>query len=199
MKLDYSKKGLIVIGSARSGSHMACSMFYHSAVAQAINLGEIYATNEKDLEYLNSVSQNGFTLCSIVNFMAKNRLAANLSQLKNYQLVNVRRKNKIDQYISWCVYRAQQKSNRYNHSPIWEDVEKFLPWEVTIDDLDRFIAEQNIDFAFQFDSIFYYEDLINSNNLTTFKKNKYPIANNELVSNYTLVQEMLENYSYEGR
>ena len=51
----------------------------------------------------------------------RTKLAVNLEWTKDYYIINLRRRDKVSQYISWCVLRAQGKSNMVKHSPNWED------------------------------------------------------------------------------
>jgi hypothetical protein len=183
-------KGTIIIGSARSGSHMACDMLYNQCTLDnAINLGEVTALP----------SDNDYIFCSIVQAQIKNLLAVDTMWTKDYRIVNVRRRDKVAQYISWCVFRAQTKSNMNKHSPEWDDYKEFLPWESTKDDIERFIIEQHLDFAFNFDQILYYEDLVDSGLKTKYKKNIYPVTPEQIVTDYELVKILLEKYSYDNR
>ena len=198
--IDYSKRGVIVIGSPRSGSHVACDMLYHQATCNnTLNLGEIYCKPGQDINYINRASTNLFIFCSIVRLNAKSILAADLSVLDDYQLINIRRRNKVSQYISTCVMRSQINSNVLNHTPNWSDCKDHLPWKSTKDDLMEFIINQNSDFAFKFDHILYYEDLVDSGLYTDIRKNEYPITHEKIVTDYNLVKEMLEGYNYGNR
>lgn len=200
--IDYNKKGVLVIGSPRSGSHMAGDFLCNSSRHPSkFYRGEIFS-NQK-ISYnetlLTLINDSRFVFCSIVQYWAKNILAINPVILKDYQLINIRRRNKIKQYISWCVFRTQVNLNISMHSPTWQDVKNFLPWNSTEEDLDQFINEQHLDFAFNCDKILYYEDLIVYNLPTNYNKNIYPISDEEIVTNYTLVESKLKNYSYDNR
>ena len=215
--MTSNKKGIIILGSPRSGSHMTCDMLFNdSTVENKINIGEIcnipQYTNICDnlLNYqilpvlfdkLSNNTGNKFIFCSLVQYWAKNLLAVDLSILDNYQIFNIRRRNKIDQYISWCVLRAQLTASITKHTTKFEDYQYLLPWESTLKDLEQFIAEQNLDFAFMsvFSRILYYEDLVNSNLKTSLKKNVYPIPHEEIVTDYKLVKNILGKYNYHGR
>ena len=189
--IDYNKKGVIVIGSARSGSHMTCDMLYNQATAPSVNLGEI-----TDL-YL--PTHDKFIFCSIVQTWLRTKLAVNLEWTKDYYIINLRRRDKVSQYISWCVLRAQGKSNMVKHSPNWEDYKDLLPWKSSKEDIERFIQDQHLDFAFTPDQILYYEDLVKTNLKTRYTKNHYPISYENIVTDYKLVKDLLEKYSYENR
>ena len=145
-------KGTIVIGTARSGSHMTCDMLYTaSAITSKINLGEVTA-----LPYV----AGQYAYCSIVQHQVKNMLAVDTTWVNDYEVVNLRRRDKVAQYISWCVFRAQTQASISKHSPNWNDYKDLLPWQSTQEDIEMFIAEQNLDFAIPANRVVYYEDMI---------------------------------------
>ena len=184
-------KGLIVIGTARSGSHMTCDMLYNqSLIPNKINLGEI--TTLPDVE-------GRYAYCSIVQHQVKNLLAVDTAWVDSYEIVNLRRRDKVAQYISWCVFRAQTQASISKHSPNWDDYKDLLPWESTREDIEMFIVEQNLDFAIPANRVVYYEDMIVSGFRTHYRKNRYPIPPDQIVTDYALVKTMLEKYSYDRR
>jgi len=184
-------KGMIVIGTARSGSHMTCDMLYNeSQLPEKVILGEV--TELPDIA-------DKFVYCSIVQNWAKIALAVDLSWTSDYYVVNLRRRDKVAQYLSWCVFRAQAQASISKHSPDWNDYKDLLPWESTKDDIEQFLMEQYLDFAITPNEIVYYEDMIKSRKATKFKQNQYPIPPQEIVTNYTLVKNMLEKFSYDNR
>ena len=195
--IDYTKRGIIVIGSARSGSHMTCDMLYNeSTVENKIKIGEI---TDVDVKSTVDKYHDKFIYGSIVQYQIKNILAKNIEMLKDFNIVNIRRSNKIDQYISWCVFRAQGRSSIIKHSPNWDDYKNFLPWASTKNDLELFLMEQHLDFAFLYDDILYYEEITQTGMKTQFKKNSYPIPYQDIVTDYDLVVNFLKDYSYNGR
>jgi len=184
-------KGTIVIGTARSGSHMTCDMLYNaSAIPNRINLGEVTKLPKESGHY---------TYCSIVQHQVKNLLAVNTAWTRNFEIINLRRRNKVAQYISWCVFRAQTQASISKHSPNWDDYKDLLPWNSNSEDIEMFIVEQNLDFAIPANRIVYYEDMVATGLRTQYKKNKYPIPPQEIVTDYALVKNMLEKYSYDHR
>lgn len=184
-------KGTIVIGAPRSGSHMTCDMLFNvSNKTNKLQLGEVSSPPN---------IPNQYPYCSIVRYSVKNLLAVNTNWTNDYEIINLRRKDKVAQYISWCVFRTQTQSSIYKHSPNWDDYKNLLPWQSTIEDIEMFIIEQNLDFAIPADKIFYYEEIVKSNMPTQYTKNNYPIPIEQIVTDYALVKKMLENYSYNGR
>jgi hypothetical protein len=171
---------------------MACDMLYNqSLVPNKVNLGEVTA--------LPADNNTRYIFCSIVQAEIKNLLAVDASWAKDYHIINVRRRNKVAQYISWCVFRAQTRSGIGKHSPDWSDYKGLLPWKSNKDDIERFITEQHLDFAFNYNEILYYEDLAKSGLQTKYKKNTYPVTPEQIVTDYKLVNTLLEKYSYDGR
>ena len=204
--IDYTKRGIIVIGSARSGSHMTSNMLYNiSTINNKVGVGEIYtdrylSTNILDpLKVLESKYQGQFIFCSLTHFANKNLLAMDSSYLKDYNLVNLRRRDKVAQYISWCVFRVSNRSYANGHgphSPKFADYKDLLPWPSTREDIEMFILEQNIDYAFSA-PVLYYEDLVLSGMPTRFKKTHYPLPFEEIVTDYKLVCDTLLRYTYD--
>ena len=197
--IDYTKRGVIVIGSARSGSHMTCNMLYNiSTINNKVTVGEIYTGRDPStdildpLRVLESKYQGQFIFCSLTQFANKNLLAMDSSYLKDYNLVNLRRRDKVAQYISWCVFRVS--GSRW--SPEFADYKDLLPWPSTREDIEQFILEQNIDYAFSA-PVLYYEDLALSGIPTRFKKNHYPLPFEEIVTDYKLVCDTLLRYTYD--
>jgi len=196
--IDYTKRGIIVIGSARSGTYMTSNMLYNiSTINNKVAVGEIYtdrylSTNILDpLKVLESKYQGRFIFCSLTQFVNKNLLAMDSSYLKDYNLVNLRRRDKVAQYISWCVFRVSGR-----HLSKFADYKDLLPWPSTREDIEMFILEQNIDYAFSA-PVLYYEDLVLSGMPTRFKKNHYPLPFEEIVTDYKLVCDTLSRYTYD--
>ena len=185
-------KGTIVIGTARSGSHMTCDLLYNnSQLANKHMLGEVTELPGID---------DKFVYCSIVQNWAKARLAVDTSWVNEYHVINLRRRDKVAQYLSWCIFRAQTQATVSKHSPDWNDYKDLLPWESTADDIEMFLMEQYLDFAIKPHEVIYYEDIIQRSVLNTrFKKNQYPVAPEHIVTDYTLVKTMLEKFSYDRR
>ena len=190
MKIDIgNKKGVIVIGTPRSGSHMLTDILFNTAaLPNAKLLGEIRSDGNfsvDDFKNIESQNQGSIIFCSVVQLWIKRVLAMDRNYLKDYVLVNLRRRDKVAQYISWCVFQAQTTSSIVKHSPNWDDYKDCLPIETTQEHLNNFIDEQNLDFAFTDpDYIFYYEDIVNLNLHTNFKKNNYPVSHEQIVTDY---------------
>ena len=198
-------KGIICIGASRSGTHMTTDILFNLYDNQnKINLGEIYsptwpydANRPQDLvDNISNKFKNKFIFASIAQYRAKVSLARHPKILKDFTLVNIRRKDKVAQYISWCVFRAQEQANIVSHSPEWDNYKHLLPFKSDYNDLENFVVDQMLDYAFNFDFTIYYEDVIEKNLPTRFKKNHYPISHQEIVTNYDYVKEFLGNFEY---
>jgi hypothetical protein len=206
--IDYRKKGVIIIGTPRSGSHMVCDMLYNqSTVSNKAILGELYvdfnisSLRAADITInLTRLDSTKFIFCSIVQNWAKNFLAMNKEYLKDFVVINLRRRDKVAQYISWCVHKELNKRGDYSHSPDWNKCKEFLPIAPTLTDLCLFIAEQNLDFAFTNPAaVLYYEDMIKTGLYTRYSKNICPFQPEEIITDYSFVKDILEKYSYNGR
>jgi len=206
IEIDYTKKGVVVLGTSRSGSHMLCDALYNqSCHSNKVYLGEIYNNQVALVDALDIIQQikqqhkDQFIFCSLVSYWGKNALAMNQSLLNDFMIINLRRRDKIAQYISWCVFRAQLQSNIIKHSPNWDDYKNLLPWPSTEKDLEMFLTENHLDFAFNNHAVVYYEDVVQAHLPTKFKKNTYPIANEQIVTDYDLVKNILSKYTYNDR
>jgi hypothetical protein len=202
--IDYSKKGVIVLGTPRSGSHMLCDMLYNISLAKNKKLlGEIYTVRDVSVKQtlvdLEHKHKDEFIFCSLVQQWAKNLLAMDPAVFDDYIVINLRRKNKVDQYISWCVFRAQTQAGISKHSPKWNDYKDLLPWKSDLTDIERFIGEQHLDHAFKSDYVLYYEDIVQLDLKTKFIKNMYPVPYKEIVTDINLVELMLTQFTYNDK
>ena len=188
----FGYSGVLVVGTYRSGSHMACDMLYRKSTTT----NKLYLNELLQLPPLNP---NSLIFCSIVNTETKTSLAMDLSWMSDYYIVNIRRRNKVAQYISFCILRAQNSPGIYNHAPEWDDYKHLLPLTPTEEDIDYFILIQHLDFVFTPNQIIYYEDLVETDNDTMYIKTQYPVPLEELVTNYEFIKRKLEKYSYNGR
>jgi hypothetical protein len=203
MELDYNKlltkKGIIIIGSPRSGTHyLADGLYKKCKISNKKLVGEIYDTFDidtrnilKNLEELKQIEN--FTFSHIVQFIPKNLLVNYVDEIKeDYYVINIRRKNKIEQYRSWCMARMTWKHIK-THSVNWELIKNELPFIVTNEDIDNFIVEQNTDYLWKPDEIVYYEDIKLE---SSFVKNAYTETFEELFSNANLIFERLADFKY---
>lgn len=201
IEYDLNKKGLIVVGTPRSGSHATTDFlfksFNHRDRYPRFD-GEIQTTNPKiwlskkdELRPTNLL----YTFDSLVTHKIKVRFMANLDILKNYQLVNLRRRDKVSQFVSLCLHDAVE----FKHSPKFEEYCHFLPIKVSPTTLRNFIDSQDFDKKFKWDNVLYYEDIMpdyNKLNNRSFSKNNYPPFE-QIIENFNEVKQILEEYSYE--
>jgi len=202
MEIDYSKlsnkKGIIVFGSSRSGTHhLGYGLYEKCDIKNKRYVGEIYhldvdtANIMKDFRDLQKIQS--FTFSQITHYISKNMLVQHINEIKNdYYLINIRRKNKIEQYRSWCMARLTWKY-KASHSIDWSLIEKDLPLTITNKDIDDFIIQQNADYIWPADEIVFYEDIKLD---SRYKKNIYKENFNELFVNPELIFERLSNFNY---
>lgn len=209
MPLDYNttgKRGVLVIGTPRCGSHALCHGLYNSSTEKNSKfLGEILKETDtpdhtKILEYWDRVeneNQNNFVYASIVQLFSKTWMSAFYSdRFDDYIIINLRRRNKVKQYMSWCVFRAQMKSSIIRHSPTYEEYRDFLLWKTTLEDIEMFMTEQLMDYALKSDFVVYYEDIDFSSLGTEFKKNHNLLNENLIMSDPELVNRILLDFKY---
>ena len=192
------KKGILVISSPRSGTHMMTSILANTIdIKNKININEIYVNNVDKLNILQQLKDieqqysEKFIIASIVQWYVINLLIPHWDYLKDYYIIDLRRYDKIAQYTSWCILQA---SGQYN--PSVESYQHLLPITVDIEHVERFIASQNICYAIKADKVLYYEDVVKLNQFSSTKKNYYPIDVNDIFSDYEIIYKLLGNYQY---
>ena len=170
-------KDLLIISSARSGSH-----FYGKICEQNTRLK--YTGELLEISDFNGIA-------SIVQPLLKYRLLTSQKHiLENKEIHILRRRDKVEQFRSWILFDLTGK-----HSGAVYD--QTLP-SITISEnqLDQFIAEQILDYSFISDKIVYYEDLLESHNVTSLKKNIYNIDMKTFVTNWDDVEYELGLFKY---
>lgn len=197
-----NKKGVIVIGSARSGSHYTTNALFNlSKIKNKIFLGELYSSWDpyailSDLNKIKEQFADKFVFASIVSFLPKNLLRNHITEFGDYYLINLRRKDKVSQFVSFYVMKKIWDLGKVNHSPDWKLIKKDFPFTVTEEDIDQFIIEQNCDYTWPVNRVLYYEDIDKLQILTKFKKNSYPFEINEIFSNPEIIVNRLSTFKY---
>lgn len=196
LELIKQKKGILIIGTPRCGSHhVSAGIFRVLPFNNKEYIGEIYSEfNSENIEKNIKELQNRekFIVGSLVQWTPKNLLTQHLTEFNDFYLINLRRLDKVAQYRSWCMARLTWKYTN-SHSIDWSKIENDLPYAVTNDDLDQFIIEQNADYLWSYDQILYYEQL-NLNSI--FQKTEYVFSNEKIFSDYSLVLKRLKNFKY---
>ena len=190
-------KNLLIIGSPRSGTHALGSLC--SAInSQFINLGEICKNDGVDplISIQQMYQHTRHVVAHIVQLSAKIALSEDLATLKQHTtIVNLRRRNKVDQFSSWMYFHATGGVNGqwHNHS---ESDQKMQPGSITVtkEDIDLFVTEQLTDAFFLPNYILYYEDL--KFEQPHYKKNQYQFDIKQIFSNLDYVKHRLENWKY---
>jgi len=192
------KKGILIISTPRSGSHMLASMVYNMLeIENKVNLGEIYCHDVDKLDILQhlknieSLHTNKFIIASIVRSYVINLLIPNQKYFKDYYLIDLRRRDKIAQYASWCI---AQKTGDF--LPKLESYKNLFPLPVDIEHIEHFIAAQNFCYAIPAHKILYYEEVVNLNLPSSFKKNQYHFDIKNVFSDYEVIYKLLGNYQY---
>jgi hypothetical protein len=202
--INFSKKGVIVVGTPRCGSHMLISTLFRLFGRRNDELvGEINYTDYTIEEFHRN---NNFVFASLVDHTLKSLLARNRLILADYQLINLRRRDKVKQYLSYCILRKQMAFDEFHenyhfdkHSVNKKIFINYTPWASTVGDIHDFLAQQYIDYAFPSASVLYYEDILKLDLGSDYKKNSYLLPPEKLVTDYELVKEILGPFSYDGR
>lgn len=190
-------KNVLIIGTPRSGTHALGSLF--NAIDRRFNnLGEIYIKDGSDLlDDIQQVYRHTHPLVAhIVQLSAKIALSADLATVKQHNLiVNLKRRNKVNQFASWMYFHRTGGVNGKWHNHIAADT-SLLPGAITVtkEDIDLFVTEQLTDNFFCPDYVLYYEDL--NFEQSVFKKNQYQFSIEQIFHNLDYVKQRLENWKY---
>ena len=191
----FDKKNILILGSARSGTHAFASVI-HQYDSSLKYIGEIgmhqnntEPWNDFDLFY----SCKPRLLAHVVQSYSKIFSISKASKLKESTIiVELRRRNKIKQFASWQYFKHIGAIYNFQHNG-----QDYLPpgsLTATQQDIEEFIINQIIDQAFNPDYIYYYEDLDLKNSKITKNQYVYPIEN--IFSNLEFVKNWLENWEY---
>lgn len=190
-------KNILIIGTPRSGTHALGSLF----VAQdksIFNLTEICLNDGTDplVDIQRMYRHDYLRVAHVVQLSAKISLSADLETLKQHTvIVNLRRRNKVNQFASWMYFHATGGVNGKWHNHNEADT-KLSPGAITVspEDIDLFVTEQLVDSFFTPDCILYYEDLDFAQ--STYKKNLYKFNIEEIFTNLDFVKQRLSNWKY---
>ena len=198
-KSKDQNKNILIIGSARSGTHALGSQL-SNADLQRQYLGEICTVKDlpdpwNEIKVLAKVEP--LKIAHLVAYTSKIRLTAEVQNIKKTSLlINLQRRNKVDQFASWMYFHLTGGIDGkawHNH-----DIEDTIIEPATItaseQDIDQFIAEQTIDFFFCPDETVFYEDL--TFDFSTYKKNQYKLYLPDIFTNLDYVRSRLENWRY---
>jgi hypothetical protein len=136
-------------------------------------------------------------IAHLVAYISKIRLTTEVQNIKKTSiLVNLQRRNKVDQFASWMYFHLTGGINGkswHNHK-IEDTMMGPVSITVTDNDIDQFITEQTIDFFFCPDETVFYEDL--NFDFSKYKKNQYKFYLPSIFKNLDYVRSRLENWRY---
>jgi hypothetical protein len=193
------QKNILVIGSARSGTHALAAEL--SARSISINLKEICKASDnpepwKEISLLYSTPM--LTIAQVVQLTAKINLSIDVDTIKKHAVVvNIRRRNKVKQFASWYYFRYIDPTELHpwhNHSASQTKIKQFSV-EASKENIIQFMLEQLVDDYFLPDFNLCYEDL-NFDTQKTFKKNQFSFPIETMFFNLNLVKQYLNNWSY---
>lgn len=195
---NNQNKNILVLGSARSGTHAVGSELADRSAARY--LGELCAVDSRsapwqDIETLYDVSER--KVAQVVRFLPKLHLASQVNKIKQHTvIVNVCRKNKIKQFASWMYF----KNLDYTKDQQWHNHKashtKIQPGTILVQeqDIEQFLVEQLLDFYFSPDFNLCYEQLTFTQK--RFKKNEFAYPLEDIFSNLDYVKQTLSNWEY---
>jgi hypothetical protein len=192
------KKNILVIGSARSGTHAVGGEL--AKIGQAKYLGEICRVSDKpepwnEIQLLYDTDQ--LTVGQVVQLTPKIHLSHDVNSIKNHNvIVNVCRKNKVKQFASWVYFRLMDPTecrSWHNHTAEKTNVVQNSV-KAQENDLIQFILEQMVNDYFLPDFSLCYEDLTFTQ--TDYKKNEFNIPLETMFSNLEYVEKYLKDWQY---
>lgn len=195
VNIDFKNNNVLILGAPRSGTHALASII-HQSHPELNYLGEIGLHQKhpepwKDFElfYDNTPRK----LAHVSQSYSKLFAGSTVEQLKkSTTIVEIRRRDKIKQFASWIFFKHIGAIYNFQH-----DGQDYLPpgsLTVTLADIEAFIVDQIVDYSFNPEHIFYYEDLDLSH--STIKKNQYVYPIEQIISNLDLVKLHLGNWKY---
>lgn len=192
-------KNILILASPRSGTHALGAEL--AARSGGVSIGEFcmvgYSTDFWK-EYNSFASRPRLSIAHIVQLTPKVTLAENVAHIKEKTLiVNIKRKNKIDQFASWMYFRVKDPTalhGWHNHRSENTRVQR-ASVNVTHDDITLFKLDQMVDEFFFPDYRLCYEDLM-FDTQKTWTTNSFSFPLREIFSNLDFVTEALGNWEY---
>jgi hypothetical protein len=190
-------KNILVIGSARSGTHALGSSL--AAEKKFLYMGEICCqdgtTNpNSDIEkFLNITTP---CVAQLVQLSSKIAISGRVAEIKaQSEIILLRRRNKLHQFASWMYFHKSGGvlKDWHNHQADHMHINQ-QGILATQQDIDQFLLEQMIDDFFCPDQVTYYEDL--DFEQSTVKKNQYAWELPLIFSNLDFVESQLSNWKY---
>lgn len=195
---QQQQKNILVIGSARSGTHALGAEL--AMLSGATLLGEICAVSnnpEPWMEINQLYDTNGLTIAQLVQLIPKIQLAKDISKIKEHCVtVNIRRKNKVAQFASYMYFRVLDPTGLHSWHNHTTNKTRIQPGsvEATEDQITQFMLEQIVDDYFLPDFSLCYEQLTFTQN--KFRKNQFAFPLETMFSNLDEVKNQLGSWNY---
>jgi hypothetical protein len=196
-----NKKGVVILASPRSGSIWLCGVLFNLINNSKVLYEQLveFRDLDKDLvidNFTKIFNTDKIPIISITNFEAINFLRPHKNLFRDLFFIDLRRRDKIAQYASFCVMRIQWQCDN-SHVPNWEYILPRLPFQTTEIDINYFITLQNLSYCWPGDITLYYEDLKSiSKDSGKPKKYEYPVNYEQIFSDYSLVKKRLGSFIY---
>jgi hypothetical protein len=192
------KKNILILGAPRSGTHALASVLkqqhLHLTYFGEIAMAQKGSCPWKDIEIFFDTTP--CKLAHIVQSYGKLFALPAVDRIKEHTvIVEIRRRDKVKQFASWMFFKHIGAIYNFQHSG--QDYIEPGSLTVTLQDIESFIIDQIIDYAFAPDYTLYYEDLRLSESY--IKKNQYVYPIEQLFSNLELVNEYLGNWKYNAQ
>lgn len=192
---DFEKKNILILGSARSGTHALASVISQKDSGLKyygeVGMHQTRPDPWKDFDLFCNIKPR--KLAHVVQYYSKIFSISKTQEIKKSTLiVNLRRKDKVKQFASWQYFKHIGGIYQFQH-----DGQDYIPpgsLTATQQDIEEFIMNQIIDYAFSPDYVYYYEDL--TFDTSTVKKNHYVYPIEQVFSNLDFVKTWLENWDY---
>lgn len=192
-------KNILILSSPRTGTHVLGAEL--AAISTGICIGEICRTgycNNFWGEFNDFANRRNLTIAQIVQLTPKLILAENVSLIKEKTIVvNIQRKNKVDQFASWLYFRVMDPTGLHGWHNHVEKNTRVTPNSITATELDinQFKIEQLVDNFFFPDYSLCYEDLT-FDNQSVLKRNRFAFPLKEMFSNLDFVENSLVKWQY---
>lgn len=194
-QMRKTNKNVLILGAPRSGTHALASLFVQQKLGDEY-LGEICMLKKNSEPWLDinpMLSINTRKIAHIVQSYSKLFLISQILEIKKTCfIVEIRRRNKLDQFASWIYFRHIGAIYDFSHAD-----QDYLPPKsinITLDDIEQFLIDQTIDRSFCADVIVYYEEIDFSN--SRIKKNQYKYPIRQVINNFDLAEKYLSLWQY---
>jgi hypothetical protein len=192
---NFKNKNILILGAPRSGTHALASVIYKQDPSLRY-IGEcgMIQTKESPWDDFDLFTSNDHRrLGHIVQSYTKLFALHKTQNIKNNSLVvELRRRNKVQQFASWMYFKHLGEIYNFQHNG--QDYLAPGSLTVTLNDIERFLVDQLVDRFFNPDYILYYEDLNLAN--SKIKKNHYVYPIEQVFSNLEFVEHWLKDWEY---